>query len=271
MARFTIKGLDVYVEQWNEHAKQTIVLLHGFTGSTKTWHKVAALLPKTVRCVAVDLIGHGKTAAPLTEAHYSMAFQIGLLNELFHALHIEKFTLLGYSMGGRVALSYAIQFPSEITHLLLESASPGLSGEQQRNMRKQTDDALAENLMVHGIESFVDKWENIPLFASQKLLPKHIQQEIREERIQQRAVGLANSLLGMGTGVMPALWGKPLAALPMPVTLITGALDEKFVRLNDEMQKQIAKVHHITIPEVGHAIHVENPTKFATIVKETIS
>lgn len=69
---------------------------------------------------------------------------------------------------------------------------------------------------------------------------------------------------------MPELWGK-LNTLTMPVTLVTGQLDEKFVQLNNEMQERIEKANHLIIPAVGHAIHVENPTKFATIVKETIS
>ena len=271
MARFTVKGLEVYVEQWNEHANETIVLLHGFTGSTKTWHRVIAQLPTSIRYIAVDLIGHGQTAAPLTEKQYSMDYQVELLKELFCTLNLEKFILLGYSMGGRVALSYAFRYPSQITHLILESASPGLVEQQQRMERKSADDKLAEKIVANGIESFVNKWEDIPLFASQKLLPASVQQEIRQERIEQREIGLANSLRGMGTGVMPELWGKPLATLPMPVTLITGDLDKKFVQLNDKMQKQIAKANHIIIPAVGHAIHVENPTKFATIVKETIS
>lgn len=271
MARFIIKDLEVHVEQWNEHAENTIVLLHGFTGSTQTWQKVVALLPTNIRCIAVDLIGHGKTAAPITETYYSVSFQIELLNELFRVLQLENFSLLGYSMGGRVALCYAVRYPSQLTHLILESASPGLADEQQRNIRKQADDTLAEKIMANGIESFVNQWENIPLFASQKYLPADVQKEVRQERMEQRAIGLANSLRGMGTGVMPALWGTPLTTLAMPVTLITGELDEKFIQLNNEMQKQMTNVNHMTIPAVGHAIHVENPIKFATIVKETIS
>ena len=74
----------------------------------------------------------------------------------------------------------------------------------------------------------------------------------------------------MGTGVMPCLWDK-LATLSMPVTLITGALDEKFIKLNEKMLNLLPQATHMTIPEVGHAIHVENPIKFATIVKELIS
>lgn len=100
MARFTVKGQDVNIDQWNEQATQTIVFLHGFTGSTITWKKIVSQLPSNIRCIAVDLIGHGKTAAPATVEFYSMDFQVELLHELFHHLQLDTFSLVGYSMGG---------------------------------------------------------------------------------------------------------------------------------------------------------------------------
>ncbi|MCH7322491.1 2-succinyl-6-hydroxy-2,4-cyclohexadiene-1-carboxylate synthase [Solibacillus sp. MA9] len=269
MARYAVNGLDVFVEEVNPQGTKTLVLLHGFTGSTKTWQHVVQALPTSVRCIMVDLIGHGETSAPENIEAYSMAFQVDMLHGLFQQLNVQKFALLGYSMGGRVALSYAVKHPQNMEHLLLESASPGLVQAEERAARKQADDQLAEIILQKGIESFVDKWENIPLFASQKLLTNEVQQEIRTERLLQRAIGLANSLRGMGTGVMPNLWDD-LATLPIAVTLFTGELDEKFVALNQKMQNSLIHAKHLTIPEVGHAIHVENPLKFATIVEEMI-
>lgn len=270
MARYVLNDTEFFVEQWNEAAQKTLVLFHGFTGSTKTWQHVVKQLPAEFRIIAVDLIGHGQSAAPEEVEKYSMQSQIKWLEVLFQHLQLEKFYLLGYSMGGRVALSYTARYPHRIEQLLLESASPGLALDEERSARKRADEVLAEKIMQSGIHSFVEKWENIPLFATQKQLPQQVKQEIREERLAQRAIGLANSLRGMGTGVMPSLW-EALASLNMPVTLITGALDEKFIKLNEQMVKLLPQSKHITIPAVGHAIHVENPTKFATIVKETIS
>jgi 2-succinyl-6-hydroxy-2,4-cyclohexadiene-1-carboxylate synthase len=270
MARYVLNDVEVHVEQWHEQGQQMLVLFHGFTGSTKTWHPVVEQLPQHIRVIAVDLIGHGQSAAPQDVHYYSMAAQVELLEALFKELQLTTFTLVGYSMGGRVALSYAVQYPKRIEQLILESASPGLAMDEARSERKKSDDELAKKIMQNGVPVFVDKWENIPLFSSQKRLPEDVQQQIRNERLSQTAIGLANSLRGMGTGVMPALWDE-LATLSMPVTLITGALDEKFMNLNDKMVKLLPQASHMTIPEVGHAIHVENPIKFATIVKETIS
>lgn len=269
MARYAVNGIDVNVEQINPHGAKTLVLLHGFTGSTKTWQHVVKALPETTHCVLVDLIGHGQTASPEEVTLYTMDFQVELLQQLFQQLNLKTFTLLGYSMGGRVALSYAVKYPEKITQLILESASPGLKQQEERIARKQADDQLAEKILQNGMEAFVNQWENIPLFASQKRLAEAVQQGIREERLNQREIGLANSLRGMGTGVMPSLW-EHLATLPMTVTLLTGALDEKFVFLNEKMQNLFMHAQHLTIPAVGHAIHVENPLKFATIVEEML-
>lgn len=270
MARFIINEQTVHVEVFNDGAKNTLVLLHGFTGSTKTWHHVVKELPTSVKVIAIDLIGHGQSTAPQTIDAYSMEAQIQLLEDLFEQLVVQSFTLVGYSMGGRVALSYTARFPKRVTQLILESASPGLEGQAERLARKNADDALADKIVHNGLQSFIEKWENIPLFATQKQLSPIIQAEIRNERMMQREIGLANSLRGMGTGVMPSLWNE-LQHLAMPVTLITGELDQKFIALNEQMQQQLPNAKHILVPAVGHAIHVENPTKFATIVKETIS
>lgn len=270
MARYIVKGVELNVELYNETATQTLVLLHGFTGSTKTWQHVIEQLPATIKIVAVDLIGHGQTAAPSEVQPYTMQSQIELLDQLFNQLRLTRFILLGYSMGGRVALSYAVSYPKRIEQVILESASPGLELTDERMARKEADDLLAQKIETNGIDSFVDKWENISLFTSQKSLPLAVQQEIRAERLAQREIGLANSLRGMGTGVMPSLWDK-LTNLVIPVMLITGTLDTKFVQLAKKMQSLLPTATHILVNNVGHAIHVENPTKFATIVKETIS
>lgn len=100
MARFIINEQTVHVEVFNDGAKNTLVLLHGFTGSTKTWHHVVKELPTSVKVIAIDLIGHGQSTAPQTIDAYSMEAQIQLLEDLFEQLVVQSFTLVGYSMGG---------------------------------------------------------------------------------------------------------------------------------------------------------------------------
>lgn len=269
MAFYKVKGVNVHVEIWNEEAHDTVVLLHGFTGATTTWHEIVALLPKSKRLIAVDLMGHGKTDVNVEPIHYEMAGQLSILHELFFELNVQTFTLIGYSMGGRIALSYAARYPDQIDQLILESASPGLANELDRLARIENDEKLAARIEQDGLVAFIDFWENIPLFNTQHQLPENRQQILRNERLSQNENGLALSLRHMGTGKMPPLW-ELLSLLPMPVLLMTGELDVKFVNIAKQMRQKNEKINQIVIPKVGHAIHVENPQKFATIVKETI-
>ncbi|KOY81433.1 2-succinyl-6-hydroxy-2,4-cyclohexadiene-1-carboxylate synthase [Lysinibacillus macroides] len=264
-----IRGLETHIDIWNKDASYTLVALHGFTGSTATWRYLAQALPN-VRVVAIDLIGHGRTAIPVHVQRFSMEEQVQDLEEICCQLQLETFTLLGYSMGGRIALSYAISYPKRIDKLILESASPGLRTVAERAERCQQDEALAQKIMANGLVAFVNAWENIPLFATQFRLPKNVREAIRAERLSQTEEGLAGSLRGSGTGVQPSNWER-LEQLAFPVLLLTGALDKKFCKTAQEMKALLKNGTHITVNNVGHAIHVENPAEFATIVEEYLT
>lgn len=269
MAKLAIRGVQYFIEQWNEQEENVLVLLHGFTGSIKTWYSFIEQLPSNIRVVAIDLLGHGQTESPANYKRYEMAEQLADLHEIFNLLQLHRFTLLGYSMGGRVALSYAVTYPDRVRLLFLESASPGLLSEQERVERKLADNILADKIELMGIEEFVSFWENIPLFDSQKRLSIEQQNVIRQERLLQNERGLANSLRGLGTGVQPPVW-EQLHLLTMPVQLITGSADIKFCLIAERMLQQMPTAKHDIVNEVGHAIHVENLAQFATIVKEQL-
>ncbi|HWO98685.1 MAG TPA: 2-succinyl-6-hydroxy-2,4-cyclohexadiene-1-carboxylate synthase [Bacillus sp. (in: firmicutes)] len=242
-----------------------LLLLHGFTGSKETWAPFYDKWEKTNQLISLDLIGHGETSSPYDIVKYRMESVVEDLCILLDELHIHQVHLLGYSMGGRLALSFAVMFPERVGKLILESASPGLKTEQERHLRKHQDEALAEEILAKGIPWFVHKWENITLFESQKSLPVHIQEKIREQRMKNNPIGLANSLRGMGTGVQPSWWER-LSSLPMPVLFVTGEWDEKFVRIAEDMKKLVPKAVHERILDAGHAIHVEQREIFGKIV-----
>nr|WP_255726763.1 2-succinyl-6-hydroxy-2,4-cyclohexadiene-1-carboxylate synthase [Sporosarcina sp. ACRSM] len=261
------RGIDIQVAIHGEEHLPTVVLLHGFTGSTATWTEVSKRLTGVARTVAIDLTGHGKTTAPVESDRYEMDQQVKDLEALFDHLGLRSFVLVGYSMGGRIALAYTILYPDRVSSLILESASPGLRSENERVERCQADHQLAEKLETDGLPAFVDFWENIPLFHSQKRLSDEVRQTIRQERLGQRATGLANSLRGIGTGSQPSYWSR-LGTVHMPVLLLTGEYDTKFINISREMGEHFPTVRHETIPDAGHAIHVEKPDVFATMISE---
>ncbi len=246
-----------------------LVLLHGFTGNADTWLPFFEQWGQHSALIAVDIIGHGDTDSPENPELYKMDKAVNDLDAILKHLNIDKADFLGYSMGGRLALSFVVSHKDKVRKLILESASPGLKTETERNERRLKDNQLAEFILKKGIERFVDYWGEIPLFASQKTLPPEILTQIKEQRLTNSIFGLANSLIGMGTGAQDSWWNQ-LDMISSEVLLITGEYDKKFCQLAYEMKKKFKKCDWIEVEASGHAIHMEQKEIFGTIVSEFV-
>ncbi len=106
---------------------ETLLLLHGFTGSGTNWAAQVSFFADYFRVVTIDLLGHGATNAPTDPARYAIDRQAADILGILDSLEVERAHLLGYSMGGRLALYTALAYPQRIERLILESASPGLA------------------------------------------------------------------------------------------------------------------------------------------------
>ncbi|OHX49127.1 2-succinyl-6-hydroxy-2,4-cyclohexadiene-1-carboxylate synthase [Cytobacillus oceanisediminis] len=266
--KYVINGVRYHVDTWGTGFP--LLLLHGFTGNSEGWKEFAPFWKDHSKTIALDIIGHGKSGSPPDIGQYQIEESAAVINSLLEKMGIGKIDVLGYSMGGRLALTFAVNYPEKVRKLILESASPGLRTEAERHERRIQDKKLSEKIQHEGIKNFIDYWENIPLFHSQKSLPEKIRTRIRSQRLANSIDGLANSLNGMGTGVQPSWWDE-LAHLEMPVLLITGNLDQKFCRIAEEMSKILPNVKWKTAEDAGHAIHVEKPELFGTIVSGFLS
>jgi 2-succinyl-6-hydroxy-2,4-cyclohexadiene-1-carboxylate synthase len=260
-----INGLRYHVELCGEGFP--LLLLHGFTGDSSTWTPFCSVWGTHSSLIIPDIIGHGKTDSPEEIDRYKMEAAAEDVITLLDQLGIDQIDLLGYSMGGRLALTICILYPQRVRKLILESASPGLETEEERTQRRMKDAQLANVIKEDGVKSFVDYWERIPLFASMNTLPLPLKKSIREQRLDNTSTGLANSLLGMGTGTQPSWWGE-LNQLDCEVLLITGERDMKFCRIAQKMQAEMKNAAWIVINDCGHAIHVEHKEKFGTIVSD---
>lgn len=246
------------------------MLLHGFTGSAEVWLTPTASLDSG-SFIAPDLLGHGRTVSNDSPERYAMPHAAADLIALLDQLRVERVLLHGYSMGGRLALFTALTYPDRVMAVCLESASPGLVSQDERAKRAAEDAALAERIMTDGIAAFVSHWEQTPLFRHQTVtVPEPIRLRQRAIRLLQREEGLAASLRGMGTGSQPSLWGR-LEELTMPVQLITGSRDIKFAAIADAMSSHIRNCRHLSVPEAGHAVHVEAPRAWQTALGEFIN
>lgn len=259
-----INDIDYYYE--TAGTGTPILLLHGFTGSSTNWRRLMEQLATAYRVIAVDLLGHGKTAVFPHPHRYTMPHVAADLATLLQSLAATPCHLLGYSMGGRLALYLAVHYPHLLHSLILESSSPGLATVAEREARTASDNALADRIEREGIPAFVDYWENIGLFASQKRLETAVRAQLRQQRLQNSPLGLANSLRGMGTGQQPSLWDD-LPQLALPTLLIAGELDSKYVAIGRQMAPQLPTAQLAIVPDAGHTVHLEQPEKFVALVK----
>lgn len=228
-----------------------LVMLHGFTGSGASWEPFLDALSAQFRVILPDIIGHGHTDSPAAPDRY----QIEQAADDIAALVQEPFYLLGYSMGGRLALTLADRYPQQVRALILESATAGFRSAEERAERRASDEALAARIEQHGLAWFVDYWGQLPLWAHQSA---EMRERLHATRMHNNLIGLANSLRGMGTGAMPALWDR-LPQMTMPALLLVGELDTKFTGINREMAQLLPRSELRIVARAGHAIHVEQP------------
>lgn len=238
-----------------------LLLLHGFTEGISAWENLLPVLSVQHCVVAVDLIGHGRSAAPADPERYCMERVIDDLQVLVDQFNWKSFRLFGYSLGGRIALHLALAMPQRIEALVLESTSPGISDSKLRVQRQQSDEALAHTIERDGVEAFVEQWERLPLFASEEMLPHQERRRLRMARRQHSAIGLANVLRGLGQGTVPFV-GDRLQDLDVPTLLLVGQRDTKYVELANQMAATMPNAQVAEVPLAGHAIHREQPDVF---------
>jgi 2-succinyl-6-hydroxy-2,4-cyclohexadiene-1-carboxylate synthase len=225
-----------------------LVLVHGFTQNRNCWGPLAADLERDHEVVRVDAPGHGRSAgvrADLGEGARLLAERGG------------PATYVGYSMGGRFVLRLAVDRPEVVRGVVVVGATAGLDDPQARAERSARDRELADGLERDGLDAFLDRWLAQPLFAG---LPEPMR--FLDERRDNTASGLADSLRRAGTGRQEPLWDR-LAAVAAPVLAVAGQADAKFTA---EARRLVAAVgapaELALVPGAGHAAHLERPAEF---------
>lgn len=241
-----------------------LLLLHGFTGSHRSFDDIAPHLMSHHTVVRVDLPGHGGTRT-IDNHDCSMREAVDSLHRLMGELGFTEYGVLGYSFGGRVAIALASEHKESVRLLVLESTSPGIRDDVEREKRRLADRNLARRVESVPLDEFISEWSNIPLFHSQKRL--HAEQRESQDVIRrsQSSRGLASSLRGMGTGEQQSYWGD-LVRLEIPVCMIVGQEDEKFLAIAREMAGSLPSSELHAIPNAGHTVHLEQPLQYRQTV-----
>jgi 2-succinyl-6-hydroxy-2,4-cyclohexadiene-1-carboxylate synthase len=238
----------------------SVVLLHGFTNTGHSWDRVIDALPDGVDTLAPDIRGHGDASA---ERPVTLKAVIDDIDRLAP----DPFTLVGYSMGGRIALHVAFALPDRVQRLVLIGASPGLKTATARAERRASDAKLAERAENETIERFAGRWADTPMLADQ---PASIREAADADRRRNDTASLAAALRGLGTGTLPSLWSR-LGSLEIPVTLVVGERDTKYREIAARMAEEIHGAEVVIVPDAGHAVHAEAPAAVADVIARPAS
>jgi 2-succinyl-6-hydroxy-2,4-cyclohexadiene-1-carboxylate synthase len=172
--------------------------------------------------------------------------------------------LVGYSMGGRLALHAALRDPDRFAALVLVGVTAGIEDPGEREDRRRSDESLAEWMERRSIEEVVERWEANPVFATQSAELREWQ---RPGRLSHEPEQLAQLLRSAGQGAAPPVWGC-LADLRCPVLLTAGEQDRRYATAARRMAEHIPDARVRLVPDAGHAPQLEAPAEFAALLGE---
>lgn len=238
---------------------ETIMLLHGFGGTGRTWDAVAARIdPARYTPVAPDLRGHGRR-----RRHRPVTFD-GCVRDVLAQAPDRPCVLAGYSMGGRLALHVALADPARVRRLVLVSATAGIADPEERAARAEADLALAERLEAMTPEAWADLWTGQPIFAG---TPPEVLPAWREDLSRTPPADAAAALRGLGTGAMAPLWDR-LGELGMPVQVVAGERDARYVELGEALVAALPHAELVVLPGAGHGLPREAPDALAGLLQQ---
>lgn len=253
----TVLQMKLHHRTFGEKSSRHLVFLHGFLGCGEDWLPIAQHLEPGYYSTLVDLPGHGESTVP-EQGKYDMDDVVEAVADILRDL--REPVLIGYSMGGRVALATAMKHREFVGALVLESATPGLQTESERLKRIELDESRAEELLRLGTRDFVAKWYDGELFSSLQDNPEKLATLLALRSIGD-AEDLASALRNLSVGRQESFWDR-LDDLTIPVLLIAGELDTKFVTTNNMMAEGLHNVESAVIADAGHNTHFEQPESF---------
>lgn len=239
--------------------RATALCLHGFLGALDDWVPLAEAVGPDVGVTSVALPGHG---SPM------VADFAGAVRELQALIRSQKEPphVVGYSMGGRIALAAALDPKPFIASLTVISASPGLPSAAACTERARADDRLAALLALRGLNEFVRDWYAQPLFASLARRPALLR-ALLTRRARGRAADRAAALRVLSVGRQPSLW-RALPTLQSPALFIAGEGDVKYRDLLARAAGLCPRARLLTVPNAGHFPHLERPAFVFAAMRE---
>ncbi len=283
-ARFGVRKWAASTTPVERQVGSPFILVHGFAQNACSWNRIAPALASEARAnvYALDLMGHGESDRPDSGRFYDIDFQaqaVLAFCELVAQAEGAPPVLVGYSMGGRVALC-AAERAGENTQdgpanapfraLVLESAGLGPADSDERAVLAKRNAGWAARLREEGVAPFMEYWESLSLFESQRSLDAATRVEVASERLANDANALALTFEHAGAHAMPARPEavralRALVEAGIPVTYLAGALDAKYRAVAESLETELGRAIRTRIVlNAGHNVHLEQPEVFAS-------
>ena len=177
--------------------------------------------------------------------------------------------VIGYSMGARLSLGLALEFPEKVAGLVFVSGNPGLRSASERDRRWQADQRIAEQLQTQPLDVFLKNWYQQSVFAS---APAKILEAETERKISRSDADWPEILRGASVAKQPNYWPR-LKELSMPTLIIAGENDEKYqgfaVQIGKECSAPNLKCE--VVPDCGHLVHRQAPEALVRIIGEFLT
>ena len=248
-----------------EKSRPSLLLtLHGFTGDPYDFSTLYADAGIEAVWRFVDLPGHFRHGQPIPQPDRQWSDFVSRIEQVVREAETtqSKLYILAYSMGVRLLLKALLEHQWKPEGLILVSATAGLESAGERVARLEHDKTLAESLRRDGIESFIDRWMQQPIIASQQGVssPDRIQR-----KKQLNADALADALIEYSPGKLPSVWHL-LGDIACRTTLIAGEYDHKYINLHQRLVAHLPNAEMRVVSKAGHAPFIEQPVAFRDIL-----
>ena len=221
-----------------------MLFIPGFMQRGDAWRPVAELLPERYPSRVLD--------------HAEHSFE-GRLREIDEA---DADVLVGYSLGGRLALRAALRSPGSFTAVVLVGSTAGIEEGPMRVQRAEADEKLASWMEAMPIEDIVALWERQPLFADQS---EALVEEQRPGRLSQDPRSLALLLRTAGQGVLDPVWDE-LHSFELPLLAIAGARDDGYSAAAKRIASVAPNARAAIVEDAGHAPQLQQPEAVASLI-----
>ncbi len=241
--------------------KPPVLFLHGFMGAHDEWNPIMSVIENHFSCLAVDLPGHGMTGSADDPEFYSFPGAATAIVSFLKSSGISRAHIVGYSLGGRLAIYLAIHHPAICDRVIIESSSPGMLNKNQAVMRRNSDDKWASRFEKESLETVLNDWYRQPVFSSLHERPD-VLEKMLQRRMNNRPLELARAIRGFSVGAQRSLWSA-LRDIQVDMLVLAGESDHKYRQLSERIAAESSRIQSALMSGAGHNAHCEQPEQFA--------